>query len=387
MQKNNQKIPEGWSVRKLGDLGIFSKGSGITKNDLVSDGLPCIRYAELYTKYNFVIPNCVSFISEEVSKTAKPIQCGDILFAGSGETKEEIGKCAVYDNPITAYAGGDNIILHPSGVNSVFLSYFLNTAGRRYLNRLGQGDSIVHIHAEHLKKIYVPIPPLPEQEKITEILGTWDEAIEKLSNLIEQKKLLKKGLMQKLLTGKTRLSGFTLPWKKIEFDTIFYIEKGIKNKQIQTKEYQRNGCFPVVDQGKELIVAYCDMKEKLYDDTPVIVFGDHTRILKFITFPFVIGADGTQLIKANNKYSLTFCFYVLQNTHIANRGYSRHMSLLKEKVFTIPSDIAEQQAIADVLSTADDEIYLLNQKLEALKKQKKGLMQQLLTGQIRVKVN
>ena len=205
MMHNNQKIPNGWSVKKLGDIGVFFKGAGITKNDLVSEGLPCIRYAELYTKYNFIIPDCVSFISEEVSKNAKPVHRGDILFAGSGETKEEIGKCAVYDNPVTAYAGGDNIIFRPEKDNSTFLSYFLNTAGRRYLNRLGQGDSIVHIHADNLKKVFILLPPLAEQKKIAEILGTWDEAIEKLSSLIEQKKLLKKGLMQKLLTGKVRL--------------------------------------------------------------------------------------------------------------------------------------------------------------------------------------
>jgi type I restriction enzyme S subunit len=189
----------------LSDLGDFSKGSGITKNDVVSVGLPCVRYAELYTQYNFVISECVSFVSKDVSKLAKPIQQGDILFAGSGETKEEIGKCAVYNNSVLAYAGGDTIIFRPWKANSIFLSYFLNTVGRRYLNRLGQGDSIVHIHAENLKKIYVLLPPLPEQEKIADILSAADEEIDVLNKKLEALKKQKQGLMQQLLTGKIRV--------------------------------------------------------------------------------------------------------------------------------------------------------------------------------------
>ena len=264
--KTNQKIPEGWSVKKLGELGGFSKGSGITKNDLVSEGIPCVRYAELYTKYNFVISNCISFVSEEVSKTAKPIKYGDILFAGSGETKEEIGKCAAYISRIPAYAGGDNIILRPFQDNSIFLSYFLNTAGRRYLNRLGQGDSIVHIHAENLKKVYIPIPPLAEQEKIAGILGTWDEAIKKLSDLIEQKKLLKKGLMQRLLTGKTRLPGFTQPWKEVKCKEFLKERKTylIKGAELEHVSLTKEGVVPKTDRyNRDFLVKQADKEYKI----------------------------------------------------------------------------------------------------------------------------
>lgn len=400
--RNNQKIPEGWSVKKLGDLGIFSKGSGITKNDLVSDGLPCIRYAELYTKYNFVIPNCVSFISEEVSKTAKPIQCGDILFAGSGETKEEIGKCAVYDNPITAYAGGDNIILHPSGVNSVFLSYFLNTAGRRYLNRLGQGDSIVHIHAEHLKKVYAPIPPLPEQEKIALVLGTWDEAIEKLSALIEQKKLLKKGLMQKLLTGQTRLPTFTQPWNEVKLGSVLEsISNRNKNLNItRVLSVTNSRGFVLPEEQFARVVASEDLSnykivkkgEFAYNPSRLNV-GSIDRLDNFadgvLSPMYVIFKCNEQLLSDYMKHWITTTEF---NSKVRNSAQGSVRETVDFKTLStikirLPSDITEQQAIADVLSTADEEINLLNKKLEALKEQKKGLMQQLLTGQIRVKVN
>ena len=187
--------------------------------------------------------------------------------------------------------------------------------------------------------------------------------------------------------GARKEERFSQPWKKFEFETLFYTEKGIKSKQIQTKDYKVKGKYPIIDQGQKEVTAFCNDANKLYNNVPVIVFGDHTRILKFIQYPFIIGADGTQLLKTNDLLLLRFGFYLLCNTKIKNLGYSRHMSLLKEKIFNLPSDISEQQAIADVLSTADDEIDLLNKKLTLFKEQKKGLMQQLLTGNIRVKVN
>lgn len=172
-------------------------------------------------------------------------------------------------------------------------------------------------------------------------------------------------------------------WKDTEFDSIFYVEKGIKRKQIQTKDYLPFGKFPIVDQGKEKIVAYSNDVEKLYDSTPVIVFGDHTRILKYVTFPFIVGADGTQLLKVQNDFSLRFCFYLLQNTKIENLGYSRHMSLLKEKVFSVPP-LAEQEKIAEILGTWDTAIEKLSALIEQKKQLKKGLMQRLLTGKQRL---
>ena len=400
--QNNQKIPEGWSVKKLGELGSFSKGSGITKNDLVSEGIPCVRYAELYTKYNFVISNCISFVSEEVSKTAKPIKYGDILFAGSGETKEEIGKCAAYISRIPAYAGGDNIILRPFQDNSIFLSYFLNTVGRRYLNRLGQGDSIVHIHAENLKKVYIPIPPLAEQEKIAGILGTWDEAIEKLSDLIEQKKLLKKGLMQRLLTGKTRLPGFTQPWKEVKCKEFLKERKTylIKGAELEHVSLTKEGVVPKTDRyNRDFLVKQADKEYKITKFHDICY---NPANLKFGVICLNSYGEGIfspiyvtyEIINGNSVF---FGYLLTTNNFISKaRRYEEgtvyeRMAVSSEdfqqvKVF-IPSDFQEQEAIADVLSTADEEIDLLNKKLEALKEQKKGLMQQLLTGQTRVKVN
>ncbi|MCA6419875.1 MAG: restriction endonuclease subunit S [Cytophagales bacterium] len=204
------RIPMEWEVRKLGDLGGFLKGKGILKEQLSEKGLPCIRYGEIYTIHDFVIKEFHSFISKEVAKESQPIFHNDILFAGSGETLEDIGKAVAYIGKEEAYAGGDVVILRTGKKNhSEYLSYVLNTdTANRQKRKLGQGHSVVHIYASDLADLIVPVPPLPEQQKIARILSTWDKAIEKTELLIAQKQQLKKGLMQQLLTGKVRFKEF-----------------------------------------------------------------------------------------------------------------------------------------------------------------------------------
>lgn len=383
-----------WTERKLGSLFSFHRSLSASRAQLGDIGIPYLHYGDIHKtgKTNFD-PEKDELPKLDYRENAERylLKNGDIVFVDASEDRKDVSRFCVIKNKndIPFLAGLHTVVARPtsSELNINFSEFlFQSDDFKRQVSILANGMKVFGVSKDILSNIVIRYPEnTAEQEKIAEILGTWDLAIEKLTALIEQKKLLKKGLMQRLLTGKQRLPGFSAPWKKFEFDAIFYTEKGIKNKQIQTKEYQTKGRFPIVDQGKQRIIAYTDDENKLYKCTPVIVFGDHTRILKFITFPFVIGADGTQLIKTYSEYSLVFCFYVLQNISIPNLGYSRHMSVLKEKVFNLPP-LPEQKAIADILSKADEEIDLLTRKLSALKSQKKGLMQKLLTGQIRVKV-
>lgn len=389
-----RKIPDGWNVKKLGECFSFLRTSCYSRAETTDCGeVHYIHYGDIHTKYPLHIsPKDIDvYVSTEQASKSDCLKTGDLILLDASEDYEGTTRCVELLNisdDEKIVSGLHTLALRDTAQNFIngFRAYITSTPFvRNNFWKQVTGIKVYGVSKDNLKKIKLLLPPLCEQEKIAEILGTWDTAIEKLTALIEQKKLLKKGLMQRLLTGKQRLPGFSTPWKKFEFDAIFYTEKGIKNKQIQTKEYQTKGRFPIVDQGKQKIIAYTDDENKLYKCTPVIVFGDHTRILKFITFHFVIGADGTQLIKTYSEYSLVFCFYVLQNISIPNLGYSRHMSVLKEKVFNLPP-LPEQKAIADILSKADEEIDLLTRKLDLLQSQKKGLMQQLLTGKIRVKV-
>lgn len=197
---------EGWAVRRLGEVGTFSKGSGIRKDEAFSGDIPCVRYGELYTKHHEVIKQIHSFISKKVSLEAKRLKAGDILFAGSGETKEEIGKCAAFVSSFEAYAGGDVVIFSPTNTNSIFLGYLLNTPSiKKQKASKGQGDAVVHISASQLSSIEISLPPIETQTRIAQILTDADAEIQALETKLAKLQAQKQGMMQALLTGKIRL--------------------------------------------------------------------------------------------------------------------------------------------------------------------------------------
>jgi len=198
---------DSWRKVSLNKIGGFSKGAGITKDSLIDEGLPAVRYGELYTKHHVMINTIFSRIPKDISQTATAIIKGDILFAGSGETIEEIGKSAAYMLDDTAYAGGDIVIFRANKANSyLFLAYLLNSASvRRELRRLGQGQSVVHIYKRDLEQLQVAVPSKEEQSEIAEIIRSADEEI---NGLIRKKDCVarqKKYLLNNLITGKIRV--------------------------------------------------------------------------------------------------------------------------------------------------------------------------------------
>lgn len=200
---------DGWEVKRLGDLGVFLKGYGVRKDEAQSGVLPCIRYGELYTHHHDVIRSFNSYISPEVAQSATRIRAGDILFAGSGETKEEIGKCAAFTGAEEAYAGGDIVILRLSEVDPIFMGYYCNTPSLASQKAsFGQGDAVVHISAKALSEIEVYIPEAAEQTAIANVLSDMDTEITALEARHTKTRSLKQAMMQELLTGRTRLSSF-----------------------------------------------------------------------------------------------------------------------------------------------------------------------------------
>ena len=596
---NNQKIPEGWSVKKLGnECSTFSGGTPSVKNASFYDGtIPFIRSGEIH------LTSTALFISESglTNSSAKLVDKGDILFALYGATSGEVD--------ISKINGAINqaiLCIKPLSLNKYFLKDILEYQKQNILNKYLQGGQ-GNLSAEIIKSLKVLLPPLAEQEKIAEILGTWDEAIEKLSSLIEQKKLLKKGLMQKLLTGKVRLfktsplagevadlsasegldnndnikisshrmyqpyikefsrdmrknstKAENLLWQKIrngqlgfkfrrqhqidnkyiadficlEKRLIIELDGGQHNDRPKDKDrtlYLENNNFKVIrfwdneilqniDGCLEILLkeinllnnpspcpspamgegisatyanslpqgarkdAECSLdtphlaqechplpqgarkyerfsqpwkKVKLGEITNKISDKNHENCSNVVTISaqngfvnqddffnkFVSSSTLTDyyllqkgdfgynrsyskgyplgaIKKLNNHKkavvsTLYICFRSLKDKinsvfleqyfeigllnkelyKVAQEGARNHglLNITLKDFFSvklyIPSDISEQQAIADVLSTADDGIDLLNKKLMLFKEQKKGLMQQLLTGNIRVKVN
>lgn len=195
-----------WTPVKLGQLGTFLKGRGIKRDDVRTSGVPCIRYGELYTTYSNYTAETVSFVDASVAETALPVRQNDILFAGSGETKEEIGTAVAYVGEALAVAGGDTIALRGAGYDPIFLASLLNTPTVAVQKaRGGQGDAVVHINWRVLAAISLTLPGRAEQEAIARVLLDADAEIDALERYLKSAQAIKIGMMQELLTGRTRL--------------------------------------------------------------------------------------------------------------------------------------------------------------------------------------
>ncbi len=196
-----------WQTVKLGEIGVFLKGKGVPKDKIVSYGNPCLTYGDIYTKFNYVIKNISQFISDDTASESQELIKGDILFAGSGETLQDIGKNVAFMGDTPTYAGGDIIIFRPKiEVDSITLSYILaseDCSKQKY--KSGQGHSVVHIYAKDISKLSFNLPPIEEQKAISQILTTADQGIESAKSKLEALLTQKRGLMQQLLTGKKRL--------------------------------------------------------------------------------------------------------------------------------------------------------------------------------------
>ena len=147
-------------------------------------------------------------------------------------------------------------------------------------------------------------------------------------------------------------------WDELSFNQ-FFESVGAKKYQIQKQDYLEEGSIPVVDQGQKKIAGFTENNDKILDvGDGVIVFGDHTRIVKYIDFNFAVGADGTQILKTKEGINLKFAYYQLLNKQIPNMGYSRHFKFVKEKKYYLPKKIEEQEEIVKVLDDAADMVRL-----------------------------
>jgi len=202
------KMPIHWEIWQLGRIGSFSKGSGGTKDDEIAVGVPCVRYGDLYTSHNFFIESTKSYVSADRAADYTPIQYCDILFAGSGETIEEIGKSAVNLLAEPACCGGDVIIYRPTiDVDAKYLGLATDCHRAAYQKScMGRGVTVMHIYADELKYLFVTLPPLTEQVAITKYLGQVTADIDNsISRIKSEIKLLGEyitRLISDVVTGK-----------------------------------------------------------------------------------------------------------------------------------------------------------------------------------------
>lgn len=280
-----------------------------------------------------------------------------------------------------------------------YIYYLFRTINWKVYN---EGSTLPSLSAATIMNIKIKVPPIGEQKKIAEILGTWDRAIEELTDLIAEKKELKRGLMQRLLTGSQRLPGFSKTWKKIKCADVLFERKTYlpKGKELEHVSLTKEGVVPKTARYERDFLVRAEEKE--YKITKFNDICYNPANLKFGVICRNTYGDGIfspiyVTFEIKNIDSVFLGFIV--KTHMFQGRALRYEQgtvyermavsaedLLKMKL-EVPADSAEQKAIADVLSKADAEIDLLNQRLDVLKEQKRGLMQKLLTGEIRVKVD
>lgn len=402
------KIPKHWKIKKLGEIGVFFKGKGVPKNKITDIGFKCLTYGDLYTKYDFVIEGVKSFIDKETALISQEIRYGDICFAGSGETLEDIGKCATFIDDEIGYAGGD-IIVFRTEQNPIVMSYLLNSdIAKKQKFSMGQGHSVVHIYSSQLEMLKLPLPPLEEQEKIAEILLNCDKAIRLTTQIITQLKQRNQGLAQQLLTGEKRVKGFEKSvWKEVRLGEIGSTYNGLTGK---SKEDFGEGkpYIPYLNIFSNHIVdsvAFELVKIGVDDKQNKVIYGDILFTISSET-PDEVGMSSVMLSNIDELYLNSFCFgfrlysfdnllpqyacYLFRNKDFREeivrlaQGSTRFnlskSEFLKTRVF-LPT-LTEQNAIAQILDTAHQELKLYEQKLQLLQAQKKTLMQKLLTGEV-----
>lgn len=382
MTQVNQKIPEGWSVKKLGEMGKFvSGGTPDTEKPEYWNGdiiwLTPSEITKLPTRF-------VSDSERKITRAGLKNSSAVLLPVGSLIicTRATVGDCCINIKEVSTNQGFKNLI--PENSNIDFL-YYLISSHKTDLIRKACGSTFLEISKHDIEKLKYSVPSLSEQEKIAEILGTWDLAIEKLTALIEQKKLLKKGLMQRLLTGKQRLSGFSEPWKKKKLGEIadLYQPKTISQSDLSEQGYPVYGA-------NGFIGYYPEFNHKNWQ-IMITCRGSTCGTVNRTYGPSWITGNAMVInVDKNKQIDKKFLFYCLLKDNfssiISGSGQPQIVRnpLAKWKIL-LPL-LPEQGKIANILSEADEEIDLLTRKLSALKEQKTGLMQKLLTGQIRVKV-
>lgn len=378
MTKTNQKIPVGWSVDEFGKIAFLSKEKYIPSPN---EHMKCLELEHLEKETG----QLKGYIDSALQSSAKNrFKKGDVLY---GKLRSYLKKYTlasfdgVCSTEIWVLRGWQEKLIN------IYLYLIIQTNKFNTACSVSTGTHMPRADWEYVSNIPFMYPPLPEQEKIAEILSCWDEGIEKLSALIEKKKLQKKALMQKLLTGKHRLKGFSTPWHEVKLGELCNITTG----KLDANAMVENGKYVFFTCARETFL----IDTFAFDEEALLISGNGANVGYIHYYNGKFNAYQRTYVLTKFIQNIFFIKYYLdkflsmrieKEKKEGNTPYIVLDTLTKMGLY-IPSDIAEQKAIADILSKADAEIELLNKKLAAFNLEKKAMMQKLLTGQIRVKVN
>ena len=404
-------IPEDWEIVKLGKLTTVETGKTPLRSNKQFWDNGTINWATT-TEVNetYIVSTNEKITNQAVAELKmKILPINTILLAmyGQGKTRGKVALLRIESTINQAFAS----IKPNKNYSTNFIFNYLDKSYEK-IRDLSHGSNQDNLNLDIVKALQIPLPPLKEQEKIAEILTTWDEAITKQTELLRAKELQKKVLMQKLLSGEVRFDGFSDKWEEVRLGEIGNSFNGLSGK---TGEDFGIGEAKYITYKN--IFNYSKIKLDIFENVQIsndekqnlVQFGDIFFTVSSET-PEEVGMSSVLLDNVSNTYLNSFCFgYRLNNFNTLDPYFARfyfrsfqmrdkisrlaqgstRFNLSKNEIMKLkiklPS-LPEQQKIAEVLSLADDEINLLRNELIELKQQKKALMQKLLTGEVRVKV-
>lgn len=406
-------LPQSWNVMPASEV-CTKVTDGTHDTPTPTDvGVPFIT--AIHIKNGTIDFSSCKYLSQEthndIYKRCNP-EKGDLLIVNIGAGVSECGYVDVdYEFSLKNVA-----LLKPNSkkLDSKYLFHHHQYKKDRIAHRVKSGGAQPFLSLKELRKLNIVVPPLAEQRKIATILGTWDKAINATERLIDNSKQQKKALMQQLLTGKKRLlddSGkpFEGQWEEVIFgDCIEHtggtaLEKHViddaQHHFISIGNYSMDGKY--IDKGQRIELNSKTKTKLLNKNDLVMVLNDKTKTGDIIGSTILIDEDNkyiynqrSERIVPNKEINVSFFWYLLNSFQIRTEVFSRsqggtqiyvNFGALKSIALNVPKQ-EEQKRIATVLTNAYKEIELLEQQLADLKQEKKALMQQLLTGKRRVKV-
>lgn len=391
-------IPQEWEVTRLEDLCHNQGDYGINApaTDFSNELPTYLRITDIDDDGKFIIANKASV--NNPNSRSYHLKDGDIVFARTGAT---VGKTYLYNREDGDLVfAGFLIRFSPDQqkITPYYLKAYTNTSAYwKWVKITSQRSGQPGINATEYCSLQIPVPPLAEQRKIAEVLGVWDEAIEKQARLIEKLALRKRGLMQRLLSAKLRLPGFSEPWKTHKLQELF-TERNETNRTdlpllsitgdrgviLQTESEKRDTSNDDKSKYKRIAkgdIGYNTMRmwqgRSALSGLEGIVSPAYTIVVPNTD------VDGYYMSVLFKQPRLIYDFWTHSQGLVGDTLNCKYRDFGQVHICCPP--LAEQKAITEVLTAADREIELAKEKLERLRRQKRGLMQQLLTGKKRVK--
>lgn len=372
-----------WETRPIADVAFIQEGPGIRKYEYEEGGYPMINVRCVQDGY--IDMNSARAANRNLAEgkwSHFQIDAGDILFTTSGT----IGRCAIVkDDDLPLLMNTSVVRFKPTYVNldRDYLYYFLQSDGfQTPLLALSSGTAIRNVGPTHIKTLSIPLPPLEEQKRIVAVLDQAFAALDRAralaeANLADAEELFERQLAEQFANAGDQVG--SIPFAQL-------CTALTPKAKIQRKDYLEAGAFPIVSQEADLISGYWNDRSALMGLTkPVVVFGDHTRCLKYIDFDFVVGADGTKVLLPKSGIDPLYLYYGLRSVPLTEKGYARHFKFLKE--LSLPKlELSEQGRVSLALRSLEDEVTRLSaayyDKLSELADLRQSLLQKAFAGEL-----